>query len=197
MTSIFRVTVHEGRGLGAPGPSGPGNELQALAVTASLAGEVKATPFSVGADAHRWGAALEWGLDARALRRQSISGGGAAPTHCKLSVERRDGRRLGWVVLDLRTAKMNAQYGRGEEGEQRGAARRRRFRSVLAAAHSLSRTGCSRTRSNPHRRVAAAYRRKTVGGAGAARVLQPRRRQPASGGGQRCRQCSRQRSGDA
>jgi hypothetical protein len=101
--TLFRVTVLEGRGFGS--------DVQALRCVATLAGEAKETPWSVGGDAHAWNSTLLWEVEARTAS-SSVSG-------AKVAVHRKDGACVGWVVLNLRAAKINHQYGRGADGEQR------------------------------------------------------------------------------
>lgn len=97
------------------GGKGFGPEIQALICSGTFAGETKTTAYSVNTDTHTWGSGstLMWEIDDRdQLRRLQASGASS----CKLSVLRKDGTRLGWVVLDLRTAKMHHQYGKHADG---------------------------------------------------------------------------------
>ena len=101
---VFRVDVLDGRGFGS--------DPQALLCSASLAGDTKSTPYAVNhADSHVWNSILAWGMDADAARKA---------TSCKLSIVRRDGIRLGWVVLDLRAAKLPHQSKTDPDGTCRG-----------------------------------------------------------------------------
>lgn len=97
---VFQIHIVEGKGFG----SAP----QALQCSAALAGEAKATPFSVSTDAHAWNSMLAWTLERDEARHAKS---------CKLSVTRKDGLRLGWIVLDLRSAKLQHQYKTEPAGE--------------------------------------------------------------------------------
>lgn len=101
---LFKVEIQEGRGFGP--------EVQALACTATFAGEPKTTPFSVGRDAHTWNVALQWRVGKQALRRLATTG----QNTCKVVVSRKDGAKVGWFVLDLRSAKLHHQYKADEGG---------------------------------------------------------------------------------
>lgn len=96
---LFKVHVHEGRGFG----SAP----QALICSATFAGEAKTTSYSVASDCHTWNSALAWALDKDAARKA---------TSCKLNILRKDGLRLGWVLIDLRAAKLQHQYNKDSAG---------------------------------------------------------------------------------
>jgi hypothetical protein len=98
MELVLRVVVFEGKGFG--------NTLQALRCTASLGEAELSTPFSVGRDVHDWHAAvLSWKTLSRDHLRKLSSAG---QYHCKVVVTGKDARdRVGWVLLDLRRAKLN------------------------------------------------------------------------------------------
>ena len=148
---VFSVVIHEGRNFGP--------DIQALVCAATFNGETKATPFSVASERHRWACALQWAVGGRAaLRRMQSAGGGGAS--CKVAVQRKDGSRVGWVVLDLRSAKINGQRGgsggggaAGGDGERPSGppgaahcsrvlwAREREGRSLQNAVPGVSRTG--------------------------------------------------------
>jgi hypothetical protein len=100
---ILRVQVLDGRGFGA--------EPQALLCCASFAGAAKTTPFSVAGDAHLWNSTLSWSVS-----RQDLRSATSNTNHCKISVLRRDGTSLGWVVISLRSAKLQQQYNSDPQG---------------------------------------------------------------------------------
>eukprot|EP00878_Enallax_costatus_P042222 GHUV01049389.1.p1 GENE.GHUV01049389.1~~GHUV01049389.1.p1 ORF type:complete len:116 (-),score=25.81 GHUV01049389.1:187-534(-) len=102
--SIFRVQVLEGRGFG--------EDPQTLLCTAQFACETKSTQYSVNTDTHIWNSTLSWSLSREELRKAHASGS----THCKVSVLRKDGTRLGWVVVSLRSAKLQSQYKSDPQG---------------------------------------------------------------------------------
>ncbi len=96
---VFRIHVHEGKAFG--------NSPQALACSVEFVGLTKATPYSVATDTHTWNSSLVWSVDKELARRI---------TSVKLNVLRRDGQRLGWVVLNLRNAKLQHTYRREPHG---------------------------------------------------------------------------------
>lgn len=102
---IFRVQVLEGRGFG--------EDPQTLLCTAQFAGESKTTQYSVNTDTHIWNSTLNWSVSREELRKAQASGS----THCKVSVLRKDGTRLGWVVVSLRSAKLQSQYRSHPQGK--------------------------------------------------------------------------------
>lgn len=101
---ILKVDILDGRGFG--------QDVQALVCSATFAGETKTSTYSVAGDCHVWNSTLLWGLDKDQLRKLQSSG----VSNCKLTVLRKDGVRLGWVVLDLRTAKLQHQYKKDPAG---------------------------------------------------------------------------------
>lgn len=102
---IFRVQVLEGKGFG--------EDPQTLLCSAQFAGEVKTTQYSVNTDAHIWNSTLTWGIGREELRKAQASGS----SHCKITVLRKDGTRLGWVVVSLRSAKLQSLYRSDPQGE--------------------------------------------------------------------------------
>jgi hypothetical protein len=116
---VFRVCVHEGVGFGP--------QLSALLCQVALGQSTRHTPFSVQRDRHTWDTTLVWSLTKQQWRRLSSTG----QFVCKVSVLEREsgGRpapssprpdslqgltRLGWIVLDLRRAKLNLQYDKAQ-----------------------------------------------------------------------------------
>ncbi|WIA21573.1 hypothetical protein OEZ85_000765 [Tetradesmus obliquus] len=95
---FFKVQVLEGRGFG--------EEPQALLCCAAFAGDSKSTQYSVSTDAHVWNCSLTWRVSKDELRKAQASGS----SHCKLTVLRKDGSKLGWAVVSLRSAKLQSQY---------------------------------------------------------------------------------------
>ena len=102
---IFRIEVQEGRGYGTG--------VQALVCSATFAGETKPTQFSVGRDTHLWATTLQWGITKPQLRKASSVG----QNTCKVVVSTKDGNKLGWLVLDLRKAKLNSLYSDKDSAE--------------------------------------------------------------------------------
>lgn len=70
------------------------------------AGDSKSTQYSVSTDAHVWNCSLTWRVSKDELRKAQASGS----SHCKLTVLRKDGSKLGWAVVSLRSAKLQSQY---------------------------------------------------------------------------------------
>lgn len=95
---IFKLDVLEARGLGP--------ELQALCASANFAEEGKATAYEVASDAFTFGTTLQWVVTKPKLRKMANSG----TNTCKVTLLRKDGTKLGFVVLDLRTAKLQHEY---------------------------------------------------------------------------------------
>ncbi|KAF6263813.1 hypothetical protein COO60DRAFT_344977 [Scenedesmus sp. NREL 46B-D3] len=102
---LFKVQVLDGRGFG--------EEPQALLCCASFAGDSKSTQYSVSTDAHVWNCSLTWRISKDELRRAQASGS----SHCKLTVLRKDGSKLGWAVISLRSAKLQSQYRSDPQGK--------------------------------------------------------------------------------
>ncbi len=111
---VFRVQVHEGMGFGA--------ELQALTCLVTLGDSTRHTAFSIGRDKHSFvDTPLQWSTSKQQWRKLSSAGqffckvvvarkaNGAAPLQGSPDKDK-DLQRLGWVVLDLRQAKLNAQH---------------------------------------------------------------------------------------
>lgn len=122
---IFRVVVQEGKGFG--------NELQALFCSATFGDITRNTPFSVGKDKHTWNTLLQWSTSKQQVRRLSSAG----QNTCKVTVTRKDGNKLGWVVLDLRKAKLNNQYSKEEGGRcQKGRPRGMQAASCMHTAQA-------------------------------------------------------------
>ncbi|CAD7696408.1 unnamed protein product [Ostreobium quekettii] len=97
------LTLLVSRGRRFPPSLGP------LRVTANFARDARATELCArppgAGDAVRWNAEMVWRVEAGRLRRAVTSRGLAT---CKVVAEGAGGERLGWVVIDLRAAKMNA-----------------------------------------------------------------------------------------
>lgn len=100
---ILKVQVLDGKGFG--------QETQALVCCASFAGAAKTTQYSVAAEEHIWNSTLNWSISKEELRSATSN-----TNHCKISVLRRDGTSLGWVVISLRSAKLQGQYRSDPEG---------------------------------------------------------------------------------
>jgi hypothetical protein len=79
---------------------------------ASFAGAAKTTQYSVAAQEHLWNSTLTWSVGREELRSATSN-----TNHCKISVLRKDGTCLGWVVISLRSAKLQGQYKSDPEGE--------------------------------------------------------------------------------
>jgi hypothetical protein len=94
-TYSLQISVIDGRRF-------PG-ELIAVRHTLTFAGETKATNYSVGTSNHIWNATISWHLEKHQLRHLEATG----LTDCKLVAHSKNGGKLGWTVLDLRTAKLN------------------------------------------------------------------------------------------
>lgn len=102
---ILKVVVQEGKGFGI--------NLQALVCAVTFGGETKQTTYSVAKDHHVWNITLQWSCTKQQLRRLSSLG----QTTCKLVCMKKDESKVGWLVLDLRKAKLNNQYSK-EDGEK-------------------------------------------------------------------------------
>jgi centrosomal protein CEP120 len=103
---VLRIHVHEGRGFGGSSATN-GSPPIALLCSAAFCRETKSTPYSVGGDSHAWNSTLTWSISKEAARRLSS---------CKVQVLRQDGVRMGWLVLDLRSARLQQQYSGGISG---------------------------------------------------------------------------------
>ncbi len=104
---ILSVTLQEGKGFGP--------DVQAIVCAATFAGETKLTPYSVGRDAHVWNTTLQWRLTLDHFRRLSAQG----QKDCKVVLTTKDGTKLGWFLVDVRAAKLQAQYKKDEGTCQR------------------------------------------------------------------------------
>jgi len=100
---VLRVHVHEGRGFSS--------DPQALVCSAAYGGITKTTPYSISGDVHSWNTTLAWDVDKEQARKA---------TTCKLSVLRKDGLRLGWVMVDLRAARLQHHHKRNPQGAHVG-----------------------------------------------------------------------------
>jgi hypothetical protein len=98
---IFKVQVLDGKGFGQ----------DTLVCCATFAGAAKTTQYSVAAGDLIWNSTLTWSVS-REDRRSATSN----TNHCKISVLRRDGSIVGWVVVSLRSAKLQGQYKSDPEG---------------------------------------------------------------------------------
>lgn len=70
------------------------------------------TQYSVAAQEHLWNSTLTWSVARDELRSATSN-----TNHCKISVLKKDGTCLGWVVISLRSAKLQGQYKSDPEGE--------------------------------------------------------------------------------
>ena len=99
--------MHEGRYF-------PGPEVHAVRVAATFAGDTKYTQYSISREQHAWGTELKWLINKAQLRRLSSVG----QNSCKLVVWAKKGdtdqEKLGWLILDLRSAKLNKHYHQAE-----------------------------------------------------------------------------------
>ncbi len=109
---VFRVTIHEGVNFG--------RELQALVCHVTLGDSTRSTAFSVERGKHSFSSTpLQWITSSAHWRRLTSSG----QFICRVTVLKKtssaklkgspadqDLTRLGWVVLDLRQAKLNKNY---------------------------------------------------------------------------------------
>jgi hypothetical protein len=97
MDLLLKVVVFEGKGFSST--------LQALCCTCSFGGAELSTPFSVGRDVHDWQAStFLWKTSRDQLRKLSSAG----QHHCKVVVTGKDAKhKVGWILLDLRRAKLN------------------------------------------------------------------------------------------
>lgn len=104
------VQLGEGRGFPEPERAAAGDENGARVVClAAVDGQARRAVSAAGDPvAPVWNCQLEWALSAAQLRALEAAGGG----QCKLTFALEDGRRLGWVVLDLRSAKLAARHSR-------------------------------------------------------------------------------------
>jgi len=101
---ILRVQILEGKGFG--------DDVQALLCSAGFAGEAKQTQYSVNSNADTWNSTLTWSIRKDELRKAQATGS----SHCKISVLGKDGTQLGWVVISLRSAKLQSQYKSDSKG---------------------------------------------------------------------------------
>lgn len=93
---LLKVDIVEGRNFGS---SSDGFYCSAL-----FASEAKETALSSGPTENPvWKTVLQWGVDNKHLRELNSTGNST----CKLTFAASDGRKIGWVVLDLRTARLN------------------------------------------------------------------------------------------
>lgn len=124
LAMIFKAQILDGKGFGS--------EPQALVCCASFAGAAKTTPYSVAANTHIWNSTLAWSVSREELRSATSN-----TNHCKISVLRKDGTSLGWVVISLRSAKLQGQYKSDPQGEE-------------ATSACLLRTSCSHVPPTRH-----------------------------------------------
>jgi centrosomal protein CEP120 len=101
-THILSIHIQEGRSFGP--------ELQAVSCAATFAGETKLTPYSVGRETHTWNVNLQWRITVDQFRRLSSLG----QKDCKVVLTAKDGTKLGWFLVDMRAAKLQAQYKKDE-----------------------------------------------------------------------------------
>lgn len=96
-----------------------GPDAQAVLCSATFAGDTRVTPYSVGRDTHVWNVTLQWRLALDHYRRLTSLG----QKDCKVVLSTKDGEKLGWLLVDLRAAKLAHQYKKDEgacEGPRRG-----------------------------------------------------------------------------
>eukprot|EP00887_Chlorella_sp_A99_P007284 scaffold2.g7284.t1 len=97
----MRLCVRVGRGRDFPPQAG-----EDLVCVATYRGQVqRSAPATGGPVEPAWDATYEWEVEPRELRGADAGAG----SQCKLEFERADGRKVGWVVVDLRSAKLNAR----------------------------------------------------------------------------------------
>ncbi|GIL95926.1 hypothetical protein Vretimale_1840, partial [Volvox reticuliferus] len=101
-TYILSITIEDGKAFGP--------DLQAVACAATFAGETKLTPYSVGRDTHVWNTTLKWRVTMDQFRRLTSLG----QKDCKVVLSNKDGTKLGWFLVDVRAAKLQAQYKKTE-----------------------------------------------------------------------------------
>ncbi|GLI70596.1 hypothetical protein VaNZ11_015526 [Volvox africanus] len=101
-TYILSITIQDGKAFGP--------DLQAVACAATFAGETKLTPYSVGRDTHVWNTTLKWRITMDQFRRLTSLG----QKDCKVVLSNKDGTKLGWFLVDVRAAKLQAQYKKTE-----------------------------------------------------------------------------------
>ncbi|KAG2432446.1 hypothetical protein HXX76_008792 [Chlamydomonas incerta] len=101
-TYILSINFLDGKGFGP--------ELQAVTCAATFAGETKLTPYSVGREAHVWNTTMQWRVTMDQFRRLSALG----QKDCKVVLSAKDGTKLGWFLIDMRAAKLQAQYKKDE-----------------------------------------------------------------------------------
>ena len=95
---VFTVRINEGRKFP--------KEISGVLLSATFAGETKFTSVVKGSTRTKFESTLQlaWEVDSEELRHVGNSG----TTACKLTAsDVSNGNSLGWVVLDLRTAKLN------------------------------------------------------------------------------------------
>lgn len=97
-TYILSISFLDGKGFGP--------ELQAVTCAATFAGETKLTPYSVGRETHVWNTTMQWRVTMDQFRRLSALG----QKDCKVVLSAKDGTKLGWFLIDMRAAKLQAQY---------------------------------------------------------------------------------------
>ncbi|PNH10303.1 Centrosomal protein [Tetrabaena socialis] len=105
-TYILSITILDGRAFGP--------DVHAVLCAATFAGETKLTPYSVGRDAHVWNTELQWRVTLDQFRRLTSLG----QKDCKVVLFNKDGTKegtkVGWFVVDIRAAKLQAQYKKDE-----------------------------------------------------------------------------------
>ncbi|EFJ47447.1 hypothetical protein VOLCADRAFT_117862 [Volvox carteri f. nagariensis] len=101
-TYILSINIQDGKAFGP--------DLQAVACAATFAGETKLTPYSVGRDTHIWNTTLQWRVTMDQFRRFTALG----QKDCKVVLSNKDGTKLGWFLVDIRAAKLQAQYKKTE-----------------------------------------------------------------------------------
>ncbi|GFR45270.1 hypothetical protein Agub_g6376 [Astrephomene gubernaculifera] len=99
---ILSVNIQDGKAFGP--------DLQAVVCAATFAGETKLTPYSVGRDTHVWNTTLQWRVTLDQFRRLTSLG----QKDCKVVLTNKDGTKLGWFLVDIRAAKLQAQYKKDE-----------------------------------------------------------------------------------
>lgn len=95
---IFKAEVQDGRCFGP--------DVQAVVCAATFAGVTKLTPYSVGRGDHVWNVTLAWRVSQQQLRQFQAQG----QKDCKVVCSNKEGVKLGWFMLDVRTAKLQHQY---------------------------------------------------------------------------------------
>lgn len=148
---IFKVQVLDGRGFVAAAGA-EAQQQQALVCACTFGGSTKTTQYSLAPAAGAeplWNSTLTWEVSREELRSATSN-----TNHCKISVLRRDGSLLGWVVISLRSAKLQRQYKSHADGEPAGQSVHieQQVAHLCTSCASCHHAVCSRP-SHPHHRA--------------------------------------------